>query len=498
MLRSRILIPLAAVLAVGVAAPAGASTYCVNDPSCIAAGGTDKGNDATALASALATAQALGGRDRVEVGAGSYARAGGFTYTGGAGNELDLVGAGHAQSVVTNTTTGTTLAINAPASTVTGFGVDIAPSNGGTGFSLWGTQSVAEDIAVTGQAGTVSATGASASGGATLSDSTVTGTGNQLLYGVVGDGTLRDSTIAASDFTYGVYGLTDVHRVAIAAGTGVIESGGPPSKIDQVVIRVPAGGQGIASGSTSFGDTVMTADHVTILGVGDLGSQGAVTSATAGGPTAHNGKLILRSSIVRGVGHALARHADHGAADIEVDHSDFDPATTLTAVQAGGSGAVTDKGGNVNVDPMFQSASDFHLLVGSPVIDAGAPAVQSGESVTDLGGAPRLSGSATDMGAFEYAPPAPPPPPPPSSGQGGTETSGTDGATSAATPIDAPPADAPPATVPPAPPASDPPAVPVQHKRTCAQIAKAKHGRKARAKAKARCLRKQRKHRTHR
>jgi hypothetical protein len=490
MLRSRILIPLATVLAVGVAAPAGASTYCVNTPSCVVAGGTDKGNDATALASALSTAQATAGKDRVEVGAGSYARAGGFTYTGGAGNELDLVGAGHAQSTVTSTTSGTTLDVNAPASTVTGFGLGIAPSAGATGFSLWGAQSVAKDIAVNGQAGTVSATGASASGGATLSDSTVTGTGNQLLYGAVGDGTLRDSTITASDFTYGVYGLTDIHRVAIAAGTGIMESGGPPSKIDQVVIRVPAGGQGIASGSTAFGDTVTTADHVTIVGVGDPGSQGAVAGATAGGPTAHNAKLILRSAIVRGVGHALARHADHGAADIEVDHSDFDPATTLTDVQAGGSGAVSDKGGNVNVDPMFQSATDFHLLVGSPVIDGGAQTVQSGESATDLGGAPRLSGSATDMGAFEYQPPAPPPP---SSGQGGTETSGTDAATSVGS-GDPPPADAPTPAVPP----TDPPVTPVKHKRTCAQMAKAKHGRKARAKAKARCLRKQRRHRTHR
>jgi hypothetical protein len=39
-------------------------------------------------------------------------------------------------------------------------------------------------------------------------------------------------------------------------------------------------------------------------------------------------------------------------------------------------------------------------------------------------------------------------------------------------------------------PPTDPPVVPVKHKQTCAQIAKAKHGKKARAKAKKRCTRK--------
>src|SRR5881409_1662491 len=97
--RSRLLISLTVALAISLAAPAGASTFCVNSPSCVSNGGSDEGSDATALASALTKAQGAAGPDRVEVGAGSYARAGGFAYTGAASNTLDLAGAGSGQTV---------------------------------------------------------------------------------------------------------------------------------------------------------------------------------------------------------------------------------------------------------------------------------------------------------------------------------------------------------------------------------------------------------------
>ncbi len=83
--------------------------------------------------------------------------------------------------------------------------------------------------------------------------------------------------------------------------------------------------------------------------------------------------------------------------------------------------------GNINVDPMFTSATDFHLLPGSPAIDAGDPADIG--IVDDFDNGPRpLDGNGDgsriiDMGAFEAAeivnclntqsacPPPPPPPP---------------------------------------------------------------------------------------
>src|SRR6266540_3864866 len=102
MLRSRTLIPLLAVLAGALfAVPASAATYCVNQPDCVTAGGTDVGSDGAALASAQSNA----GADRVEIGPGSYSNAGGWAYTGAAGNPIDIVGAGSDQTTLTNTTT---------------------------------------------------------------------------------------------------------------------------------------------------------------------------------------------------------------------------------------------------------------------------------------------------------------------------------------------------------------------------------------------------------
>ncbi len=64
--------------------------------------------------------------------------------------------------------------------------------------------------------------------------------------------------------------------------------------------------------------------------------------------------------------------------------------------------------GNINSDPNFVSATDFHLTAGSPCIDAGADYALSGFPPRDLEDRPRpLDGDAnqtyvTDMGAYEY------------------------------------------------------------------------------------------------
>lgn len=59
--------------------------------------------------------------------------------------------------------------------------------------------------------------------------------------------------------------------------------------------------------------------------------------------------------------------------------------------------------GNISADPLFNNppAGDFHLLTGSPCINAGDDtAVTPGE--TDLDGKPRIAGSQVDIGAYEY------------------------------------------------------------------------------------------------
>lgn len=59
---------------------------------------------------------------------------------------------------------------------------------------------------------------------------------------------------------------------------------------------------------------------------------------------------------------------------------------------------------NINADPLFVDVAggDYHLLPGSPCIDAGATDVE-GIPELDMDGEPRISGTAVDMGADEYA-----------------------------------------------------------------------------------------------
>ena len=65
-----------------------------------------------------------------------------------------------------------------------------------------------------------------------------------------------------------------------------------------------------------------------------------------------------------------------------------------------------DGGGNQSAAPLFVNteAGDFREAAGSPTIDAGL-ADELGP--LDLAGNPRVLGSAPDIGAYEFVPPAP-------------------------------------------------------------------------------------------
>jgi hypothetical protein len=78
-------------------------------------------------------------------------------------------------------------------------------------------------------------------------------------------------------------------------------------------------------------------------------------------------------------------------------------------VQRGESGIVTNDngtvywlGGNIDADPLFVGANDYHLTAPSPCIDAGTP---EGASDTDIDGNSRPQGAGIDMGADEYTVP---------------------------------------------------------------------------------------------
>ena len=75
-------------------------------------------------------------------------------------------------------------------------------------------------------------------------------------------------------------------------------------------------------------------------------------------------------------------------------------------------GTVNWDDGNIEADPCFVESGfwdangvwvdgDYHLLPGSPCIDAGDPDYVTGPNETDLGGKPRVIGGRIDMGSYE-------------------------------------------------------------------------------------------------
>jgi hypothetical protein len=400
----KLAIPLAAAAALLVPSTAGATTFCVHSPTCVANGGTNEGGDAAALQKALDDAENLAGKDRVVIGASSFSRDGGFSYdVGGLDNPVQIDGAGSDKTVLKNLTSGQTLHVGGSGSSVSDLKVVVAPSAVGTGLFIVGPNTSAKGIAVRGQAGTTNSTGLS-TGGTTVSNADVQSTAGQLLVGITGSGRVFDSKVTMTSFGYGIYGPQTIQRTTIlGAGVGILANGG---RIDNVRMTVPGGGKGLVAASTASTNASVTADHLTITGGSDHTSIGANAEAMSGPFNPHNATLVIRSSIVRRVGHPLGVSASNGgAANVQVDHSDVNLGASKIDLQSPDStGAVSDMGSNLHVDPLFVGSGDFHLQSGSPAIDKGRATVQPNESPTDLDDAARLFGPATDMGAYEWHP----------------------------------------------------------------------------------------------
>jgi hypothetical protein len=66
--------------------------------------------------------------------------------------------------------------------------------------------------------------------------------------------------------------------------------------------------------------------------------------------------------------------------------------------------------GTIAANPQFVGGPSFHLLPGSPAIDAGANDAVPADVTTDLDGNPRIAGTAVDLGAFEELGGGPEPP----------------------------------------------------------------------------------------
>ncbi|MBJ7522222.1 MAG: hypothetical protein JHC84_21145, partial [Solirubrobacteraceae bacterium] len=146
----------------------------------------------------------------------------------------------------------------------------------------------------------------------------------------------------------------------------------------------------------------------------------AITTATSGdgirvGVSSFTSTMNVTNSIARGITSDVASRAGLAGGDVTLNLTN----SNWNAQSSGGAGTarIINVGGNqygpTAAVPLFADAAagDYRPVAGSPTIDAGTTDPLNGPLA--LGGAPRVVGAATDIGAFECVPPPPAPPAPP-------------------------------------------------------------------------------------
>lgn len=281
--------------------------------------------------------------------------------------------------------------------------------------------SVVADVSVHGD-GTTNTTGVHASN-SNLSQLTVSmaGADTRGFYGEGGN-TVADSTISGV-VAYVVSADPDntetLSRLVLRGAAGLSMDGGTIAVDDSLIdlgTTASANGLQIANFNNSVTAKTVTADHLTIVG-GGAGSRGVWAYAAAPG-AAQSALITLTNAIVEGPATDLVVDAGNGlAADpanvstarITVSRSSY--SSSDSNLGANGAGGVQQGAGNLDEVPGFVSASDFHLTVGSPLVDQGSP---TSGALPDLDLNPRIAdgdgdGTAvTDMGAYELPDTTPP------------------------------------------------------------------------------------------
>jgi hypothetical protein len=403
-------------------ATAGAATYCVAAPGC--AGTSEPDLQAGLNAASLTTTVA----DTVQVGNPGTPTPGGYFYSdgGNAANQVDIVGAGRAQNVLTGTGggPGTVLALAAPGSTVSHLTVRL-PAGAWIGIQTSGTVRDVDVSTVDPGAGTQTggyfvgvAGGTPGWFGGTIALSS--GAGDQTGIQTISSGlneTVQDVAITAQDTGVGANeGSLTLRRVSMRSGVGYIGAG-EHVVVDNVTLRpVPdaTSALGLVVSTSSTRDAVLDVNHLSAEGPGTSGSYGILVSAPSSGRTATG---TIRNSIVRDYTTIVYRTASAAGAvaNLNLSFTDVDLVHSQSANSAGGSGTIGAGAGVIDENPHWVDAAggNFAVPPTSPVVDTGDPgAPVTGSSTIDVAGQPRIAHGRTDMGAIEFQPPIVSPPPP--------------------------------------------------------------------------------------
>ena len=407
--------------ALAFAQPAAATDYCVDVAATCA-----PANNLPHFEDALAKADDAPDADRIFLGAGTYTApsAAGFSYLGG---PVEVIGKGQGTTILTNSAFGAQRVL----SLIGGAGTSVhdltvhIPAGVGTGHQGLATNGTAREIQVTESSGQLtSLVGVALFNGAVLEDSAVELNKTDDTAGVVldsGGGTVRNSIVIGRTAVESHWGGTLDRVRASGLNNGVIALA-DITTIKSSLIRVT--GQfatGISAVLMSNANSQVRLDGVALDGPSAAGSTGVGAGNLLGSD--HSVQITIKNSIIRRFDKAINMLGFGGSGTVHTtaSYSDYD----VSKAKSSGTGAGITQVGITNVgDAGFANPAtgNYHLLPGSPLVDAGDPATPQGLDmdgktlVTDGDG----NGIARrDVGPFELPTPVsqtPPPPPPADTG----------------------------------------------------------------------------------
>lgn len=189
---------------------------------------------------------------------------------------------------------------------------------------------------------------------------------------------------------------------------------------DTLCLAKAAGYVGVFVNEGSGSPSLLRLRNVTAIGQGTGGHGIRIYAGSALAAT-----IDAIGTIARGGGVDVSARTDGSigsSATINLDHSNFSTTQTDFGIASITSPSVS---GNQTAAPIFANAAadDYHQVVGSPTIDAGA--VDGSSGTTDIDGDARVLGTTADIGYDEYVPPTLPGSPAPPTTPGDTTAPNT-------------------------------------------------------------------------